>query len=65
MFRAFHFDVYAHFLELVNDCHGFFPYVSMWRSHIGIVTDWRLPSSVIVRVIHVFALLKQLVIEHI
>ena len=21
MFRAFHLDVYAHFLELVNDCH--------------------------------------------
>jgi|15BtaG_2_1085339.scaffolds.fasta_scaffold00676_10 hypothetical protein len=60
---AFDLDVYAHFLKLVSDCHGRLP--SMWRSHIGIVTDWRSPNSVIVRVIHVFALLKQLVIEHI
>ena len=38
---------------------------SKCRSHTGIVADSRSPSSEIVRVIHVSALLKQLVIEHI
>ena len=42
----------------------FFLYVSRWRSHIGMRYRGRLPSSVIVRVIHDEVLLKP-VIEHI